>query len=331
MSEEIKNKSWFRKNVIENHWIIAIAEYVGFLLLISHILPPEWLHTQWPFLVIVTIALLGLLISNFILNRKIIDETKYNYENVNEIKLNFDNERNELNRKAKYADVLPMLNVAFQELHNAVRRDYQDKTKYHEPFVVFCQNLEKVFTHLTGVECHVCIKMSIYPNGTLPTPNKMKSIIHDLQVKTYCRSSSSSSSRKQIDQKTVKHFIKENTDFEHIFKDNDPCYYCDDLATIDEYKNSSFKALNGGAVYFPKGTSFEEKSTKWPLDYRTTIIAPIRPLIIEENDEHLIIGLLCVDCKAPNVFCEEIDKHIIIGSADGIYNSFKKLFLPTQK
>lgn len=224
-----------------------------------------------------------------------------------------------------------MLNEAFQELHNALRRDYQDKTKYHEPFIVFCQNLEKVFSHVTGVECHVCIKMTLYPKGQIPNPSKMEKILNNLQVKTYCRSNYSSSIRKQIDQTTLSHLVNENTDFEFVFKDRGICFFCNDLAKIDEYKNSSFKPKSGGScIYFPSGTSFEDKVSKWPLSYRTTIVAPIRPLIKEVKEEHNILGLLCVDSSSPDVFNEVLDKHIMIGCADGIYNSFKKLFIASD-
>lgn len=68
----------------------------------------------------------------------------------------------------------------------------------------------------------------------------------------------------------------------------------------------------------------------WPLEYRATIVAPIRPIIKETKEDHTILGLLCVDCKVPGVFNQELDSHIMIGCADGIYNSFKKLFSPIK-
>ena len=60
----------------------------------------------------------------------------------------------------------------------------------------------------------------------------------------------------------------------------------------------------------------------WPLEYKAVLVAPIRPIIKETKENHLILGFLCVDCIVPGIFNEEYDKHILIGCADGIYNSF---------
>lgn len=322
--KEAANNGWFKRNIIENTWVRILLEIAAFILLVSKLIPETWLKGEWPFLVLITIALAGLLLSNNKLTFRLLSEVSQR-ENYIATAIG------PLQKKARYADVLPMLNAAFQELHNALRRDYDDVTRYHEPFVVFCQNLEKVFSHVTGVECHVCIKMTLFPKGQIPNPNKMEKLLNNLQVKTYCRSSSPSSIRKQIDHNGLTHLINENTDFEYVFKNSNSCFYCPDLATLPLYKNSSFKPYRQGSfIYFDRSTSYEEKVNNWPLNYRSTIVAPIRPIIQEEKYEHNIIGLLCVDSNSPNVFNETLDKHIMIGCADGIYNSFKKLFTVTK-
>lgn len=324
-------KSFFTKYVIENTWLIFLLEIIAFILLIFKLIPPRWLSQEWPFLILVLVGLVGLIISNYILTNKLISEIKQDKIRADKVQLEHLEKVAILEKKGRYSDIIPNLNAAFQELHNALRRDSKEKVEYHEPFVLFCVALEKVFTHLTGESCHVCIKMASFPKDQIPNSNKMGKLINNLKVRTYCRSSSSSSLRKQIDQTPYTHLISENTDFESVFKDTDICFFCHDLATLNTYKNSSFKNQSGGSIhYFPAGTPFEQKDKNWPLGYRTTIVSPIRPLVEQNKDEHVILGFLCVDCNTPNVFNEETDKHIMIGCADGLYNSFQKLFTPSQ-
>jgi hypothetical protein len=326
-------KSWIRRNVLENSWLRIVLEIIAFTLLVSKLIPHNWLDTEWPFLVLITLALVGLLMSNYFLSNKFMLEVNNNVALLKSKDEEHSGKVNELTRLARYADVIPMLNSAFQELHNALRRDFDDKSKYHEPFVVFCRELERVFSHLTGITCHVCIKMTLFPKGQIPNHSQMGKIVDSLEVKTYCRSSSSSSLRKQVDHNTsLSHPINQNTDFEYVIKDKDVCFFCADLAELDEYKNTSFKVKGPGSqIYFPRGTSFEEKVKRWPLDYRATIVAPIRPLVEEEKEEHNILGFLCVDSPCPNVFNNFVDRHIMLGCSDGLYNSFKKLFTPASQ
>ncbi len=320
-NEEV-NKGFFKK-LIENPWIRICLEIIAFILLVSKLIPANWLKNEWPFLVVIFSALIGLIYTNYKITNRLISE-------INLKKLEIERITSPLEKKSRYADIIPMLNDAFQELHTALRKDFSDKSKYHEPFVVFCHTLEKVFNHITGVECHVCIKVTLFPKGQIPNSSQMNKILNNLQVKTYCRSSSASSSRKQIDTKSVTHMVNENTDFESVFRGKDSCFFCSDLAQIDDYKNSSFKPLNGSYSYFPSGTPYETKVQTWPLNYRATIVVPIIPIIKEQKEDYNILGLLCVDSIRPNSFNDSVDKHIMIGCADGIYNSFKKLFPITK-
>jgi hypothetical protein len=325
--QKTKSKSGVRRFL--EKWLVSILEFAGFALLISKIIPGMWLKTGWPLFVLLSIALLGLLIINY---RLAINLSKFSDQKENEFsnRLSTLMEENiRLEKKSRYAEVIPMLNIAFQELHNAMRRDHLDKKIYHEYFEKCCQGLEKVFTKVTGVECHVCIKATAFPNNQIPSPTRAEKNSGSYQVKTYCRSLQDLSYRVKIDQTSVPHLITENTDFEYIFRKKDDCFFCNDLAKLEEYKNSSIKLKNhGSCIFFPRGTSFSDKIEKWPLPYRATFVAPILPIIKETKDEHIILGLLCVDCVKPDVFNKELDSHIMIGCADGIYNSFKKLFQP---
>ncbi len=318
---EPAQRGWF-KRLIQNPWLLLVLKLVAFVLLIAKVIPTGWLETQWPFLLLVSMALIGLLISNYRLTSRLIAEVEFKESEIRRV-------THSLERNARYADIIPMLNIAFQQLHNAIRRDHANKLMYHEYFESCCQSLEKVFSKVTGVDCHVCIKMTSFPNDQIPSPTKAEKRVTNLQVRTYCRSLHLSNKRIQIDHQEVSHLITENTDFEDIFMKKGECFFCNDLAEKDEYKNSSVKLKNHGSyVVFPKGTPLDHKRDNWPLPYRATIVAPIVPIVKETSEERIILGLLCVDSKEPNVFNEELDTHIMTGCADGIYNSFKKLFQP---
>lgn len=72
---EAANKGWFKK-LIENSWLRICLELVAFVLLISKVIPGSWLKTEWPFLALITLALAGLLISNYMLTSRLISEVK---------------------------------------------------------------------------------------------------------------------------------------------------------------------------------------------------------------------------------------------------------------
>jgi len=324
---ESKNESqnWFKK-IIRNPWLLLVMEVATFVVLVFKLLPESWIKTGWPLLLLITIALIGLLISNFRLTRIILHEKEQRGVKIEELKNQHDALVRVLEKKAKYAEIIPMLNNAFQEIHHAVRQDHEDKTKYHEAFMTCCESLEKTFSYVTGVPCHVCIKMTVFPKNQLQSFSKFEKSLDNITIRTYCRSSSSLSSRIQIDQENYSHPIKENSDFEYIYKNKDDCFFSNDLTELPVYKNSSFKLKHKTCEPFKVTTSQQQKIEDWKLGYRATIVAPILPLRKESKNEHIVLGLLCVDSKVPGVFDKELDTHILIGCADGIYNSFKKLF-----
>ena len=52
---------------------------------------------------------------------------------------------------------------------------------------------------------------------------------------------------------------------------------------------------------------------------------PIVPLN-SKNITKEIIGFLCVDCNVTDVFNETYDPHLLLGTADGIYNNLKRYY-----
>ena len=329
-----KSKRYRVGKILETWWF-KVLEVVAFIILIPKLLPEKWLanakETGWALIILLGLSILSLLIINYLLTLGYAKEIGRREYDFSEKLTSLIKENEILEKKSRYADVIPMLTVVFQTLHSAIRRDHSDKLMYHEAFAVCCENLEKVFSKITGEECHICIKMTVFPSDQIQSYQKYQKNIDTVKVRTYCRSSSSSPVRRQVDdQKQISHLINENTDFEFIYKNRGDSFFCNDLAMLDEYKNSSLKFKHGSCTYFPKGTPYEQKVKDWPLEYRSAIVAPIVPIIKEAKDEHIILGLLCVDCKVPGVFNDGLDRHIMIGCADGVYNSFKKLFTPND-
>jgi hypothetical protein len=332
---------WFGVNVIHflNKWIKLPLEIVGFYLLISHSVPERLVTSGWLLFGLVVVALIGLLITNFWLmfkSFKIKQETETIFlERIDGINKKHGEEETllkdsilNLEKRARYAEVFPMLNGAFQVLHSAVRNSYDDKTKYHEHFMSCCYSLEKAYIKITGHECHVSIKIIQFSNSQIPSASKISKNISNVLLRTYCRSSYSASTRNQIDfHKQITHPIKENTDFEEIHNKHADYFFCNDLTQLDIYNNSSLKLKqNGDFTIYPKAMTQEQKEKAWPLDYKATIVAPIRPIVKENKEDRIILGFLCIDSMVPGVFNEAFDKHILIGCADGIYNSFYKIF-----
>lgn len=232
-SPETSKSRRYKVGKILQHWGFKVLEVIAFILLFSKLIPEPWLETAkatgWALFILLGFSVLTLLVINFLLTfgyarevaRRDIEfsekiegvQKDLNQKNADILK-----ENRLLEKKARYADIIPMLTVAFQNLHNAVRKDHDDKTKYHESFTICCESLEKAFTKITGYDCHVCIKMTVFPSNQIPSYRKLEKDTDNIKVRTYCRSSSYSSTRSQIDQRDITHLIIENTDFESIFK-----------------------------------------------------------------------------------------------------------------
>ena len=185
------------------------SRFLYFLALSVTAYPENWIASGWFLFSLILVTLFGLFLTNFLLMlraSRIEEQTKKKYtDQINESDSlhnletnNLKSQISELEKKARYAEIFPMLNVAFQELHSAVRKNHVDKAKYHEHLVVCCHNLEKAFSTITNADCHVSIKMTQFPHSQIPPPNKANKNIPNILLRTYCRSSSSSSIRGQI-------------------------------------------------------------------------------------------------------------------------------------
>lgn len=134
-----------------------------------------------------------------------------------------------------------------------------------------------------------------------------------------------------MDRKNYIHRLFDNTDFYNLFFGLDDCenyYFSNNL--IDEhlskrYKNSSFKYY-GEPTY--KKYLFGIWCEKWPLDYRSTFVFPIRyipsydppnPDDKEVNKDWQYYGFLCIDCNRKGIFDIRHQNDIGAAFADILY------------
>lgn len=148
--------------------------------------------------------------------------------------------------------------VAFQ--HNDINRVLEIE---HKTLDRFCQSVKKIFDNMTGVNCHITIKLLTIENG-----NQF--------VSTYAstRSNWSKSKRKELVQNT--------TD------------YVESLRIKPERDQSYFYAAD-----LTRKTLYQNSNMDWQNYYKSTLVVPIRRTFREKTivDD---IGFLCVDTLEPD-------------------------------
>jgi hypothetical protein len=230
-------------------------------------------------------------------------------------------------RIKKYASTFEYLNFAFSDLHNTERiYSIADEKEQKQSFKNFCTKISQVFEMITGSKCHVCIKIFVQRNRKNPEK------IANYQLGTFVRDLLHSHRESVDNEKKIQHVLKNNTDFEYVFQnigsEKGKYFFCNDLTSIEGYKNTSFLKHGDSITYFPQNTSPQEKETHWPLDYSSVICAAICPGISDQRNTNTLLGFLCVDSIEKNVFIEPMDTEILCGCADGLYNPLK-IFLET--
>lgn len=234
----------------------------------------------------------------------------------------------DLKNAFRYAGAFEHINTGFAKVHAIFRlKAIGNQQEFNVLFPIatketicsclvdVCSSLSKVFSDITNHPCAVCIKII------------HKSPEGDLLVKTLCRDSSHIS-RDFPELSRISHRIIDNTDFKEILNNignpNKQYFFSNNLPGLFNYENSSF-AVHGGRL--PDNTTPKQRSILWKLPYRSSVIVPICPNLSEEWVKENIIGFLCVDSPETNVFNEKIDKHILMGIADPVYNIMKVITL----
>jgi hypothetical protein len=290
----------------------------------------KWRDNGFLAFIFLGITCIILLFTNYILVTGHQNELDNLHSHEKELDSSFKAKEAELKRLTVYSQVFPYLNKAFKELHNTLRITSEDDKKSKQAFIEFCNKLSYTFSIVTNSECHVCIKILHRKNNTR-THKKID--LSKLEVATFVRDTIGLDRDKIDRMKKFNHYINCNTDFEEIIKNygavEDKYFFSNNLPEILDYKSSSFLPHSENYTFFAPNTSIEERQKKWPLSYFSTICVPICPGIFEQVNAETFLGFLCIDSKISNAFNEKIDSSIIVGCADGLYNSLRS-FLLTQ-
>jgi hypothetical protein len=195
-------------------------------------------------------------------------------------------------REIRYAPAMVPLRKAFASLADASWTLLEGDGS-EESFLLHLREslrfLAEAFSLITNETCRASIKMtSASAIGDEPEPGRAL----DVEVVTLCRNT---------DEDEAQHIerdrIGNNTDFRQIFTENAVYFFCNNLpAQLNRgYQNSHWDARIIQANTF---------------DYRATIVWPIaRSRLIDRRarEQREIIGFLCVDTPATDVFNETYD------------------------
>lgn len=229
--------------------------------------------------------------------------------------------RSRWTRESRYALAMQYLNRGFEEIHHLSRLEDRGEVNEDQVITTFerlCTSLANAFTHVTGTKCSVCIKV-------------LKSSADDAQpwLSTLCRDRNAGTQRLQADEATerqeIKHRLHRNTAFEVAAASQyDPSinsFHSNRLPLQFDYSNSSFKIYGE-----PSGNLFM-RWWNWPLPYRSTMVVPIIPSNVRSKEaREELLGFLCVDSPQMRLglFRADIDESVMVGVADGIYNTLEK-------
>lgn len=199
-------------------------------------------------------------------------------------------------REVPYAHAMVTARKAFTSLA-AASWTILEGDRSEEAFLLHLKEslgfLAEAFMIITGNPCRASIKMT---SAEVVGDSQNKDV--DVEVVTICRSS------QEVEQPHLERDrIGNNTDFKQIFVENSEYFYCNDLPAQLKlgYQNSHWdeKTIQSGA-----------------FTYRATIVWPIAHSKKSPNqaaDRREIIGFLCVDTPATNVFNEVYD--VALGAA----------------
>ena len=230
-----------------------------------------------------------------------------------------------LSKRKEYGAALPLINIAFEEIHKLHRIDneYSDEDDEHRKKDIFhalvelCTLVAHAFHRLTGRTCAVTIK--ILGKGSGENADRLK-------VETLCRDKESIAVDRAR-QDVVDHWIDGNSDFLYLVENHDNpkgrCYLDNFLKLNRKYKNTSFK------VYGEKDRDYDKLGVLrrflfWPLPYKSTVIVPICPGLSSPQEISNLIGFLCIDSKNHFAFRKAYDQDLLIGIADGLFNTLRE-------
>jgi len=218
-----------------------------------------------------------------------------------------------LEKKAKMADSIRLINIAFAEVHKLARAEFNPEIAL-SAYTKLCDQLALTFNDYTGSTCSVCIKI-------FNTPTSAQKV----SVVTLCRDSMNPKRNLPID-KSFSHEVKKNTDFVEILENFGKAgglkFFDNNLPLRKGYMNTSFPNYSNHCTYkgLDSDLDDDQRVKQWPLPYQSCLVVPINETSSPISQEKFI-GYLCLDCEDINSLDDNIAYDLLSGISDGIYNS----------
>lgn len=213
-----------------------------------------------------------------------------------------------------YGDAIIILQNIFSNVHFLRKKKAQDKKELVKVLVIMCNGLKELFYIRYKYKYSVCIKV-------LSNQIDKKKVTQQAVIETLCRDKESYHSRSVPN--SISHNILDNTCFVEVLNNIDNSkkahFLSNDIPANEYYNNSSFQIY--GELPSDCYTK-EDREKYWTLPYKSEIVVPITPLIIDQNADRKsqFLGYLCIDCDHVNAFHYKYDVEMLKGVADGIYD-----------
>jgi hypothetical protein len=220
-------------------------------------------------------------------------------------------------KKIRYAEVFEEINIGFASLHKIDRENINSVEDIGLHLIDLCNSLSASFSKVYNHHVGVCIKFLSFEGNrflvlTLVRDNK-----------------SSTKNRKSGAKDETKHWLDANSDFNFIYSNfnneniNTTFYHGTNLPCRHDYNNTRLKDWPPKIKLFLLNSVIRQK--QWPLQYKSTLVVPIVPLLANDREKEAIRGFLCIDSPRNYTFNKEVDVEILKGVSDGLYNKIDKL------
>jgi hypothetical protein len=217
-------------------------------------------------------------------------------------------------RRSRYAEIVLQLNGIFYEIQETARNPKATKEEIKATCNKVVNELSGALSLITGTRVSTCIK--VMEGQRKPEPGARYKVV------TLCRDDLSANQRNK--KKVPDLWIDQNTAFEEVIESADSqikCFFENYLPWKWGYKNSSFEVYG-----LPYSVSIPIigpviRDATWKLPYRSTIVAPITPLVQPTgHEEHVLSGYLCLDSRSKAIFRRRFDEDVVTGIANCLYN-----------
>lgn len=233
----------------------------------------------------------------------------------------------ELNKYRQYAQAYKSIAAAFSEIHhlhrfikgeNPASPDVANSVEIMiEHFGRFCDHIVDAYEDITGKKnISVCLKIIHGNEQKTSLTSNVKTLVRDLR--NYAERDKDSE---------IIHPIKDNSAYITVLTnlkktETERCFFENNLPLLRNYKNTSFPIY--GQENYGETLTDEERSARWKMPYRSTIVSGILPSKTEYKKMNHLIGFICIDSVDCDGFNKEIDSKIFNGISDGLYNTMKE-------